>query len=59
MKALGRVHRPLNGDIRGQAGVDRQGEPLRRDAAVRAEIGAVAQGVNPGVRPAAADGLKR
>ena len=44
----------LRRDISGQAGIDRERQPLKRDAAVGAEIRAVAQGVYPGVRPPAA-----
>ena len=48
----GRLHR----DIRRQEGVQGKGQPVGGHGALRPKTGAVLPGVNPGVRPAAAQG---
>ena len=48
-----------HGNVRREAGIDREGHAVDRDRAVGAEIGAVALSVHARVRAAAADNLDR
>ena len=59
VEILRHLQRLADGNILRRVGIDGKGQPLQRDAALRAEIGDVPLRVNAGVRAAAAGEMHR